>query len=183
MEGNSMSHLRTRIALGAAATHLCLVVTTGVLQLRLPENWVTWPIRTYSALSGANSGYDYFASGSRSMLWATFDVVDAEGNVTTDHLSAGMNREVDLRIKNIVEQFAVQKHSAVKRALAASFAGKMFGKHPEAESIVVRLQQYHLPLMEEFQRGEQPGWRFVYEARFVRSSKLSAVQPAKGNVP
>ena len=46
----------------------------------------------------------------------------------------------------------------------------MFGRHPDAEQVVVRIETYELPPMEHVRAGEKARWETVYEATFRRAT-------------
>ena len=72
----------------------------------------------------------------------------------------------------------------LQRGLAASWAGRMLARHPEATRVVVHLDAYQLPTMAEYKRGERPGWSPHYQAEFVRRATLGKAQePTPGGNP
>lgn len=126
----------------------------------------------YATLSGANSGYGFFAPRVGSQLRGRFDVYDAAGSKSTQALESGANGEVDLRVGNILGWFWLDsKNRPLQRSLAASWAGKMFARNPGAAKVGVRMESYYLPTMSRYREGERPFWKPYYEAKFVRSPK------------
>jgi hypothetical protein len=175
---------RVLFVLPAAAIHLVLVLVLGVLHVRLPyEGWVERAVGYYGALSGASSAYSFFAPTVGPLLWATFEVRDRAGTLTTEALETGVSREADLRVKNIVGMFWDEQDPAVRRSLVASWAAKVFAKHPEADSVVVRLEIYDLPSMAEYRAGKQPQWNVEYKAKFNLKARLAAGEINKEATP
>jgi hypothetical protein len=173
-----MNERRRTLWLAAAAGHLCLVTlgasTFSLRELGLPGR----VLDEYGALSGANSGYGFFAPGVTSQLGARFDVIDAEGRTTSASLADGESHEADLRVGNIIDQFShidddEDEESAdhVRRSLAASLAGKMFARHPEASAVVVRLELFTPVSMDAWRGGERPRWMPHYSAKFVHLAR------------
>jgi hypothetical protein len=125
-------------------------------------------LHEYGLLSGAESGYGFFATGAGSELRVRFDVIDGEGRETTTSLEEAASHEADLRIGSIIGMFQWEDDEpAMPRALAASLAGKIFARHPGAYKVVVRLESFKPPTMADFRRGIRPQWTSVYAATFV----------------
>lgn len=163
---------RQLIFAAAAACHL-LLVAVGAMQINLAalEN-IPSLLRRYVAVSGANSGYGFFAPGVGSQLKASFDVVDAAGTTYHERLETGESHEADLRVGNIVGQFWDEyADRAIQRSLAASWAAEMIARHPSAREVVVRLERYDLPTMADYHGGKRPRWEPFYRARFVHGDR------------
>ncbi|WP_437946473.1 hypothetical protein WME98_37260 [Sorangium sp. So ce296] len=172
------------LVLPAAATHLGLVLVLGVLHVRLPPGgWVERAVGYYGALSGASSAYSFFAPSVGPLPWATFEVRDRAGTLTTDVLETGASREADLRVKNIIDMYWDEQDPAVRRSLVASWVAKVFAKHPEADSVVIRLESYDLPSMAEVRAGKQPQWYVEYRAKFTLKAQLAAGEVSKEATP
>ena len=76
-----MNERRRTLWLTVAASHLCLV-TLGASSVRLYDLGLPGRVlHEYGALSGANSGYGFFAPGITSQLGARFDVVGPHGAI------------------------------------------------------------------------------------------------------
>jgi hypothetical protein len=158
---------RQILAAAAAGIHLILVMG-GAANISLPR----WSgvagsgIRWYAALSGADSGYGFFAPGVASETRATFTLTDGAGRTWTEEFNANGNQEVQLRLGSMVSTAA---SPGIRRKLAASWAGKFFAIHPEVESVLVQVEYYDLPPMDEYQDGERPEWVTEYEVEFFRN--------------
>jgi hypothetical protein len=156
---------RHLLATLAAACHLGLVVC-GASKL------VFWgqpsqgsppraALRLYGALSGAENGYAFFAPGIGPQVRVTFTLTDAAGRTWTDTLDRGMTREGALRVGSGV---ALASEPAYRDDLFRSWAGAMFGRHPDARKVTVRLQEYDPPTMAEYRAGVRPRWETIDEA-------------------
>ncbi|WP_433935238.1 hypothetical protein AB3662_11100 [Sorangium cellulosum] len=66
-----------------------------------------------------------------------------------------------------------EQDPAARRSLIASWVAKVFAKHPEAESVAVRLESYDLPSMAEYRAGKQPRWYVEYQAKFKMKAQLA----------
>ncbi|UQA55111.1 hypothetical protein [Polyangium aurulentum] len=164
---------RGLMMLALAAAHL-VCVSLSALGVRppggsLPGRAIAW----YAALSGADSNYGYFAPFVGTQLRLTFEVTDRVGRMTEEPFRPGDNREVALRIANLVAMFWSQD-DGFRRALSASLAGKVLATRPEAESVAVRLDVFEMPTMEAYRQGDRPWWALYYRARFVPRAKLGA---------
>jgi hypothetical protein len=160
--------MRLRIlAIALAAVHLVLVVC-GAAHFRLvPLQWGGIVQHTYGALSGSDSSFGFFAPGVASQLRATFTMTDDEGRTWTDVLEHGNNREARLRLGTVVSNFAEE---SMRRDVAASCAATMFGRHPTARQVVVRVEVYELPPMDAYRDGARPEWVPVYEVTVSREN-------------
>lgn len=157
---------RLRVIALLAAAHLVLVAM-GALHVELRrEGLLGRAVGEYAALTGADASYGFFAPAFDSDLFATFEITEPGGRATSDVLETGASHEADFRVRNIVGTF-FQGGEAWRRALAASWAGKMMARHPGASSVVVRLASYDLPSMGEIRRGLKGHWSVRYRARFV----------------
>lgn len=145
-----------------AAAHLIVV---GLCALRVGFDGSTLAKR-YAALTGAASAHGYFAPDFAPSPLATFEVKERDGRVLTTALEPSAGRACEARIQGMVTS-TMAEDLASRRAMAASCAGKILGRHPEAESVVVKLSTYDLPTMDETRRGEAPGESVLYEARFA----------------
>jgi hypothetical protein len=175
-----MNARRRHLWLAAATGHLCLVTlgasTVSLRGLGLPGR----ALDEVGSLSGANSGYGFFTPGVTSQLGARFDLIDRDGRRTTASLATGASHEADLRVGNIVSQFGSldddddgdeEETAHLRRSLAASLAGTMFARYPEAAVVVVRLETFTPASMEAWRGGERPEWRPVYTAKFVHQAQ------------
>lgn len=181
MGGKPNRHGRAAI-LVAAVGHLSLV-TMGALQIHPQgDGWLYRAIAYYSALSGAESAYAFFARSVTPLPRANFHVSDATGATTTDTLESGASRETEIRILNIITPFLRNEDPAIHRSIAASWAGKVLARHPGAQSIAVRLETYDLPSMREYREGKPPRWDLHYEAKFRPRPQQRTSRDANGGV-
>ncbi|WP_437737454.1 hypothetical protein [Sorangium sp. So ce1335] len=180
----SMGRWRAPVALAAAAGHLGLVIVLGAFQVDLHHlGPVAGAVVAYGTLSGADSGYAFFAPGVGSLPAAAFEIADAAGKTTTDSLKPGTNAEADLRAGNIVTRFWLAQGQALKRSIAASWAGKMFARHPGAASVVVRVEECELASMQEYREEDGLRCRLHYQAKFVPQESARAAEPAGRGAP
>jgi len=169
------------LLLGVTLGHLTLVALgAGSVSLR-PLGPPGGILAYYGLLSGADSGYGFFAPGVTGQLRARFDVTDSEGHLTTTSLETGASHEADIRAVHVVDHFWNELDNDAKvslqRALGASLAGKIIGRHPGARQVVVRLEVFEPVSMDEFRRGGRPQWTPAYEAKFIpRRSESSGVE-------
>ncbi len=156
------------LSLVLAGGHLLLVVCGAVhWPLLGHDNPAGRTLRVYGAMTGADYSYGFFAPGVGSQLRATFVLVDKEGRTWTDVVGDGASHEAGLRMGNAISWFYYPQS---RPGVAASLAGTMFGRHPRAEQILVKVEFYHVPTMAEFRAGERPGWYPMYEAQFSRTN-------------
>jgi hypothetical protein len=107
----------------------------------------------------------------------------ANGDGATDVLETGVSREADIRVRNIIGMFWLEENQRVRRSLVASWAGKVLARHPDADSVVVRLDTFELPSMAEYRDGKTAGWKMNYRAKFVHHAKRMRAQQSDGRAP
>lgn len=157
-----------------AAVHLGLVAM-GAVKMHIPgRGWAKRALDEYRTLSGANVHYAFFAPGVDTQVRPVFELTDRSGRVIIDLLSWPVSPEVDTRLGNMSYLLDVEDEE-LQRALLASWAGVMFARHPTAERVVVRIEDFELPSMEEVRGGQTPGWRVRDRVTFTPQT---AVRPA-----
>ncbi|WP_437735271.1 hypothetical protein [Sorangium sp. So ce1335] len=178
-----MDRRRAILLLAAAAAHI-VVVCLGALHVGLgDEGWARRAVKYYSMISGADSGYSFFAPGVGTTLSASFLVNGANGESSTDVLETGVSREADIRVGNIIGMFWLEEDQTVRRSLVASWAGKVLARHPDADSVVVQLDTFDLPSMAEYREGKGTGWTPIYRAKLVHREQLLRAQQRDGRAP
>jgi len=155
---------RHAVATLAAACHLALVVCgASGLVFSGPSSAdgpVRKTVRLYGALSGADNGYGFFAPGVGPQVLATFTLRDGAGRTWTDTLERGMSHEALHRAGGSP---ALAVEPAYRDDLVRSWAGTMFGRHPEARRVVVRLELFDPPSMGGYRVGERARWETIDE--------------------
>lgn len=167
-------HKKT-LLLTAALGHLTLVVL-GALDVCLWELGPPGKLAVvYSALSGADSGYGFFAPKVAAPRTARFTLVDEAGQVTVDTLPPRITREADIRVEDLVEVFDNRRSdNEIRAELAAIWAAAMFKRHPEAVSITVDMGSWRVPSMAQTREGKPWRWKSIYRARVVRPPRQAA---------
>ncbi len=157
-----------RILIFAGAGHL-LLVCLGTARVQLKSLPILGsPLHIYSAYTGADRQFGFFAPNVGSQLRAVFDLVDGNGNSVQAELPPGASRESNLRIQNIVSLLWDQvDNETLRRTMSASLAAKMFTRFPGTKQVTVRFEGYELPPMSQFASGDRPYWKHFYRARFV----------------
>lgn len=158
-----------KILLALLGLHL-LLVTTGAFHFDAYR--ISPLIGTYAQLTGASSGYGFFAPGVGKGIRATFEISE-NGSITKLRLEPGVNREADLRVGNLLN--ALSRHlddEKLRRSVSASLTAKVFSDHPEAQSIRIVLETVDIATMEEYRRGNTNiDWRKLYDATFTRNTQ------------
>jgi hypothetical protein len=150
-----------------AAVHLILVVC-GAAGL-FPQRQSSRPFRAltaYGALSGADSGYGFFAPGVAPQRRVRFVLTDVQGRSWAEYLVGASRTEASLRIGSVLGEASEPEWRA---ELAASWAAGLFSRHTEAKHIVALLEVEILPTLEEYRAGERPRWVIEYRAAFERA--------------
>lgn len=164
-----------RVWVALAALH-GIVVVLGAANLRVQERGaigelVTW----YGALTGAERGFGFFAPQVNTQARASFTIVDKDGHSFERSLEEGSSAESTLRINNLGSRFwqILDKGSLdLRHSMAASWAGKMFARYPQAKQVTVHFEVFQLYSMAEYRAGRIPHWTRLYDAVFSRTESL-----------
>lgn len=183
--------LRYKILLGLVACHFALVIC-GAFSFRIPgKNPVSAALRGYSAASGAENGYGFFAPGVGSQFRFTFTMTDAEGNTWTDTMRFGTSQEANLRLTGMANYLS-QSNAGHRYLVMQSLAGKMFARHPKANKVTVQYQMWgmvkpaidpeagpvvNLPRMHETRAGAKANWLTFEMYAFTRGKKSADNAP------
>jgi hypothetical protein len=172
---------RHAVAITLALCHLALVLAGAVSltptrcagPLGRAVNW-------YSALSGADTGYGFFAPEVSPQFRAVFTLTDDAGHSWPDTLENSTRGEAHLRLRSVADKLfslgVVDQEPGLARTVATSWAATLFARHPSARQVVVRVERYDIPSMVRFREGTQPRWQTVYEATFVSESMARAAE-------
>lgn len=160
---------KLKLAVGAVLVQLILVII-GAAEIELPGNsWLVRALNYYGDASGASAGYGFFAPEVTSQIRATFDIVDKNKRHIRQEWKDETNREVDLRLGDIVEQFLngdEDEAQNLQHDLAASLSGSVFARHPDAQSVTMKLEQFVPVSMQDFRNGHRAKWTFLYSTTF-----------------
>jgi len=168
------SQPKNKVLWASLATSYLVLAAFGASQIHLPTaRWLPRTFervfRAYGVLSGGNVSFNYFAPGVGSELRVRFEILGADGRRVSVQWPGAVSREASLKINNIVGLFAnTVGDEKLRRNLAASWAGKVFERHPGARKVTVLIESYDLPVMQRWQRGDRTSWKHYYKVSFVR---------------
>jgi hypothetical protein len=173
--------------LGLALGHL-LLVTSGASNVDFSKlGFIGSAIEYYGEVSGAGSGYGFFAPGIDGQLRVRFTLFDSSGKRSAFTWASPLvdkesSHEATIRLGNIIDQFPTgsleedlleepedsskSPNDNLKRSLAASLAASMFTHHPEVKQLEVYLEEYDPVSMKDFRRGLVSRWKLLYQARY-----------------
>lgn len=160
-----------RLWTSLALFHLALV-TASAAQLSVGQLPVIGrPLQFYADMSGAGIGYGFFSPGVYAQIRTVLDIYDKSGRKTTEHMNQGPNREVDLRLNDVIESFMNEFEDQMRfqRALAASFAGSVFARKPQTAKVEVRVERFTAPSRKNYLAGKTASWEPLYSAQFIHS--------------
>ncbi len=167
--------MQNRLWMGIALLHLFFVTLGSAgIDLMLPGE----PGRAfdfYKRVSGSSFGYAFFTPGIYNQLIARFEVIDGEGRARSVPLVTGVNKEADLRVISVLDQFNFplqdgrrpEEVAALRRSLSASLARNFFRRYPDTQQVVVHLDDYEPVSREDFLRGEKPKVTTMYRAQYA----------------
>lgn len=149
--------------------HFTLVITGSQERKIFTEGKLSMIEDVYSDMTGANSGFKFFAPNVGSDPRVVFEIYHKDGKVTERFMHTGRNREAELRWRGMISQFWDEAdNEKMRRALTASWSGKIFARYPDSKEIVVKVQSYFLPTMEEWRKGRKPYWEDYYKVKYRR---------------
>lgn len=182
---------RHKILLTAVFAHLALVIC-GAATLKIPgSNPVSKAVRAYGQISGADSGYGFFAPGVGSQFRFSFTMTDAEGNQWHDDLRFGTSQEANLRMTGMANYLA-HSNAGHRYLVMQSLSAKMFARHPKATKVTVRYDMWaavrqganpgddpivRLPRMHEIRDGAKPEWHTFEIYAFSRDKTAADNAP------
>ena len=153
----------------AALLHVVLVMF-GAADLPLPGRGIaTAVVAQYANVSGADTHYGFFAPAVASQCRAVLTMRDAESRAWNDTLVEDPSDPFAWRTASAVDSIP-RLPQKLRRALAASWAAVMFGRHPNAVQVVVDVQIEELPTMAEWRGGARSVWKSIHETEFVRKA-------------
>lgn len=157
--------LRHKIVASLAALHLALVACGACRETPFdPDTAPGHALRVARGYAGSDSSYGFFAPGVSSQMRVRCVMTDAHGQEWSDTLDGNMTREAQLRVNSGIG--IVGEFPELTRQFGASWAATMFGRHPTAQRVVVLLEIYELPTMDEYRAGSRPEWKTVYVEAF-----------------
>lgn len=125
-------------------------------------------------MSGANSGFGFYAPNVGALYRPTFLLQDDQGKTWCDSFEQADSPEARLRFGGIAEAAFGNGEAETapdRRArLVKSWATTMFSRHPSARSLSIVVETYDVPTMAEYRAGQRPNWNVVYQARVQRES-------------
>jgi hypothetical protein len=161
---------RTACLAAFAAGHLALVACGAAGLGLLPEDSAPEKaLRWYGAVSGADNRYGFFAPDVGAEARAVLTLTDAAGRSWTEPVTESANQEVRLRLGSLFSQAA---DGSLRGGLAASWAARAFGRHPEAVAVTVRVDVYDVRTMDEYRHGQAAEWQTVYQRSFRRGASV-----------
>jgi len=171
--------IRQKLLLGIAGVHLLLVAVGAAGLPVIPRsNPLGDSVALYSAASGADNGYGFFAPGVGAQIRTRFILRDANGRTWTEDLQLGNTSEANLRftgISNLLPTLPAEQ----RRRILRSMAGTMFGKYPSAKHVTIQLDLYgfdrsatesDFPTMKEYAAGARPQWLPLSTITFSRNN-------------
>lgn len=165
------SSLPKKVALALALTHL-LIMAAGAAHVPVAAVPIVGaPLAHYAEISGAGYNYGFFADGVFSQFRTVIEIRDRDGRQATEYLGQGPNREVDLRFNDIVETFMEEFNDPMRfqRSLAASFAGSVFARRPDAEKVRIRVERLSATPRTSYLEGQSSSWTTLYSALFIHN--------------
>ncbi|HET9241653.1 MAG TPA: hypothetical protein VFO10_30580 [Oligoflexus sp.] len=156
--------------------HFAMVALSGVgyhwQRLGKTSDWLQY----YREASGANYQYAFFSPGIKSQIRARFTIKDVHGVTQNVEMLSPDNREANLRISSIYNLFVLQwreeSPGIMRRRIAASLAGTIFGRYPEAETVAVAIDEYRPHSLKNFGTQPPPEWKQIYEVEFSKAGKV-----------
>lgn len=134
----------------------------------------------YGEASGTNSRFEFFSPGISSQIRVRFTIKRAGAAPEIFELTRQQNREVDLRLGDVFDQFIgiagreEREARELQRLLAASLASHVFGRFPEAQTITVSVEEYFADSLFDQQPTEALAWEPLYSVEFSRDKRTAA---------
>jgi hypothetical protein len=163
---------RHALLTGVAAIHLVLVICGAVNYRPLSgDRLPAQVLRFTQAVTGSDSGYGFFAPDVGCDLRARFTLIDAAGRRWDQELDLGNTLEERVRIANVL---SLAYEDDLRRDLAGSLAGTVLARNPTAEKVIVRIDVYDPPTMDDYSVREKLEWESLYMATISRKQLPSS---------
>lgn len=156
-----------------AATHLLLVIAGACYAPFEGESPLRKFLELYTQASGASGTYGFFSPSIGGKVEAVFDIMDQNGKkIDTIHFAQNASREVQIRLAGIYEEFTSKfaREDQVRQKLATSLTSYVFGEHPTATEVILRIEDYWPTTIAEYRQGKRSDWEVLYEAKFSRTN-------------
>ena len=152
-----------------AACHLAIMLLSAFRLRHVGDGWLDRTVGTYAFATGSGDSFGFFCSVPNQVR-PTFTITLSDGTVQSDSLWHGpINREAELRY-GVSLSFFGNLNDESRRQLLGSWSATIFGRHPDAVRVEVRMDAYIVPDLAELQRGTQPSWVEIYSAVFEQDS-------------
>jgi hypothetical protein len=158
--------LRRNGVVAAAAVHLSIAAffsTHWPVERVLPAI-LDRPLKLYGAYTGAQTHFNFFAPAVSTQARAQFILVNADGTTTRDELLTG-NAEANQRLAMMFTFYGVAE---ARPFLARAWAVHMLERHPQAQSVEVRVEILDIPTLAELKAGKSSRWIEVDRTRVQR---------------
>jgi hypothetical protein len=152
-----------------AVIHLTVVVVSAFGVRYTGCGWLDRAVGTYAFATGSGDRFGFFCSVPNQVR-ATFKAVQADGATLTDSLwHEPINHEAELRY-GVSLSFFGNMDDESRKQLLGSWSATIFGRHPHAVRVEVRMEACIVPDLTELQSGKQPRWVEIYSAVFEQNS-------------
>ena len=151
--------------------HFFIVCTSAS---KIPVNKIFGPgklsawLVLYAYVTGAGNHFGFFAPGVLSQFQVDYELSKDGKRIDSGRVNSD-NPETTFRYHNIVQQFwNTDKKPELRRALAASLAGRLLAGAPKADEARLAVNAYVLPSMAQYRAGVRPAWENYYAGTFQR---------------
>ncbi|MET0402832.1 MAG: hypothetical protein ABW123_10535 [Cystobacter sp.] len=170
---SSPGTVRHLLLTAVALSHLLLVLVNALhLQAYFPPGVPGRLLQLYGQWSGASTRFNFFAPVITPSVRVSFDLSQESGEVTHDALRFD-DEAMNVRGYCMALRFEVKDN---QENMARAWAALMFGWHPEARAVTVRVDALRLPTMEAYRAGERPEWTERYRLGFEHRRPASLPQ-------
>jgi hypothetical protein len=155
-----------------ALCHLTIMVLSAFRLRHCGDGWLDRAVGTYAFATGSGDSFGFFCSVPNQVR-PTFTITLADGTKFNDTLWHGpINHEAELRY-GVSLSFFGNLNDDARKQLLGSWSATIFGRHPDAVRVDVRMEAYILPELSELQSGTQPRWVEIYSAVFENNGPAS----------
>lgn len=164
--------------LGILIAAHCFMIVIGPLAINLSRfGRLGDVLYYYGEAAGTNTRYAFFSPGISVQIRVRFIIRRNDGVAEVIDFLSGRNREADLRLGDISDQFltiaALKEPMARKlqRRLAASLAASVFSRKADAKSVVVIIEEFVPKPLRAQEPYPPPQWRKVYSIEFIHQKR------------
>jgi hypothetical protein len=126
-------------------------------------------LSTYLHLAGIERGYGYFAPNVPVSYKLVLELHHADGRVDYE-VPGGRTSAAELRLASLLDEIGRTRNDQLREYLIKMLAWSVWREHPDVLTVRAVFGLRNLPSVEEFERGTEESYEFLYAYEFSRAN-------------